>query len=422
MSKLDHWIAVKTGVREEPLQREQVEQWQLEEMNRLLHWCREHSRYYKNYPESISSLEELQTLPLLCAEDIVERGNEMVCVSQSDVNRVVTMQTSGTSGQSKRLYFTKDDQQLTVDFFACGLSELNHPGDVAMVLMPGNRPGGMSALIQEALRTLDVTPVGCDPHRPYWEIAQELVNNRVTTMVGAPAQLLSLGRFMKHYGIQHEVHSVLVSSDYLSETVRKGVEETLHCDLFDHYGITEGGLGFSIECEKHEGLHVRENDVLVEIIDPKTGKRVPDGQWGELVFTTLTRRAMPLIRYRTGDKTMFYRERCACGSVVTRMHKVEGRYRQLEERYCMSVLDEYIFRIPELIDYQVSFDPKQKELHFTMLLCKQTEDLSLSVRNLLKEILVEGDSVTIEPTYLSGIPDRTAKGYYQGKRTVIQGV
>lgn len=422
MSQLDHWIAVKTGVKEEPLKREQVEEWQLEELNRLLHWCKEHSSFYKDYPDSLSSLKELENLPLLSAEDIVEHGNRMLCVSQGDVNRVVTMQTSGTSGQSKRLYFTKEDQQLTIDFFACGLSELNHPGDIAMVLMPGNRPGGMSSLIQEALKTLDTTPIGFDPRLPYWEIAKELVDSHVTTMVGAPAQLLSLGRYMKHYGITHEIHSVLVSSDYLSETVRRGVEETLHCDLFDHYGITEGGLGFSIECEKHEGLHIRENDVIVEIVDPKTGKRVPDGQWGELAFTTLTRRGMPLIRYRTGDKTLFYTERCACGSVVTRMHKIEGRYRQLKERYCMSVLDEVLFRIPEVIDYKARFDFDQKELIFTMLLSNEVEDLYQKTKDLLKDILVEEDQIVLETEFLSGTPDRDAKGYYAGKRTVMQEV
>ncbi len=77
---------------------------------------------------------------------------------------------------------------------------------------------------------------------------------------------------------------MLVSSDYLPETVRKALEATLHCTVYDHYGITEAGLGFSIECEMHQGLHIRENDLLVEIIDCQTNLPVADGQWGELVL------------------------------------------------------------------------------------------------------------------------------------------
>lgn len=421
MSRLDGWMAQKFGITLEQLNREVIEQWQLQELNRLLCWCRENSSYYKDYPVQLNSLEELSMLPFLTGEDIIQRGNHMVCVSQSEISRVVTMQTSGTSGASKRLYFSEADQQLTIDFFACGLSELNDSGDRCMVLMPGNRQGGMSYLIQQALRTLDVTPIPCDNHASFAQIAQMLQQEQINTMVGSPVQILSLARYLRHYNLPHQIKAVLVSSDYLPESVRQAIADTLNCAVYDHYGITEGGLGFSMECEQHEGLHIRENDLLVEIIDPVTGKIVPDGQWGEMVFTTLTRRAMPLIRYRTGDKARILAKPCVCGSVVKRMDKIDGRFQQLQEPYCMSVLDEQMFQLPQLVDYQVTYDAAKRQLQLRLLLAEELAVMKPILSDKLQSLLQFGDTLQLEGEVLTAQNRDTVQSLYTGKRRILTG-
>ncbi len=421
MSRLDGWMAQKFGIAPEQLTREIIEQRQLQELNRLLSWCAENSSYYKDYPQQFSSLEELAALPFLTGEDIIRQGNRMVCVSQSEISRVVTMQTSGTTGASKRLYFSEADQQLTVDFFACGLSELNRAGDRCMVLMPGNRQGGMSYLIQQALRTLDVVPVPCDNRASFAQIAQSLQQEQVTTMVGSPVQILSLARYLRHYGLPHQLKAVLVSSDYLPESVRQAIADTLHCAVYDHYGITEGGLGFSIECEQHCGLHIRENDLLVEIIDPATGQAVPEGQWGEMVFTTLTRRAMPLIRYRTGDKARLLAEPCACGSVVKRMDKIDGRIQQLQAPYCMSVLDELMFQLPQLVDYQVTYEAAERQLQLQLLLTEKSAAVESVICARLQPLLQPGDQLVLYGEALTAQNRETAHSFYAAKRRVLTG-
>lgn len=418
MSQLDSWMAKKMQLPLEQLQRQQITQWQLQELNQLLRWCKEHSSYYKAYPAELQSLTELTALPFLDGATIAEQGSRLVCVSQSDISRVVTMQTSGTSGRSKRLYFSEADQQLTVDFFACGLSELHQPGDRCMVWMPGNRPGGMSDLIQRALRTLYVTPVPCDYQATFAETARLLREQQITTMVGSPVQVLSLARYLKHYQLPHTVRAVLVSSDYLSETVRSAITDALGCAVYNHYGITEGGLGFSMECEQHTGLHIRENDLLVEIIDPSTGQVLPDGQWGELVFTTLTRRAMPLIRYRSGDKARILPAPCECGSVVRRMDKIGGRIQQLQQRYCMSALDEALFCLPQLVDYRAQYSAATKKLTLQLLLTEAWTACAAAVRTTVQPMLCCGDTLEVQAEVLTRRNYQTVRSLYPAKRKV----
>ncbi|MBQ5652195.1 MAG: phenylacetate--CoA ligase family protein [Peptococcaceae bacterium] len=421
MSRLDGYIAEQFHIEVEQLSRAVIEQEQLKRLNELLAWCKKNSAYYADYPEKLESLDEIRTLPFLTAQMLAEHYPQLVCVSQSEISRVVTMQTSGTSGMQKRLFFSDADQQLTIDFFACGLSELNEPGDRCMILMPGHHPGGMSYLIGKALEKIGTIPVPCGHDKTFSEMAKLLNEQQVTTMVGSPVQILSLARYLKHFQLPHTIKAVLVSSDYLPETVRHAIEDTLHCSVYDHYGITEAGLGFSIECECHDGLHMRENDLLVEIIDPETGEILPDGEWGEMVFTTLTRRAMPLIRYRTGDKARILKEPCVCGSIVKRMDKISGRIQQLKEPYCMPVLDEILFQLPQIVDYQAVYREHSGQLQISAILCNTEPSAEETVRAVLQPLLKEEHTLTVSFEYLSEENRDTVKSLYAAKRKVITG-
>jgi phenylacetate-CoA ligase len=111
-----------------------------------------------------------------------------------------------------------------------------------------------------------------------------------------------------------------------SEKMRAEIEAKLGLEAFDIYGLTEIiGPGVSVECEQHNGLHIFEDHFLPEIIDPDSGERLDYGQEGELVFTALTKTAMPVIRYRTRDRTVLHAEKCGCGRTMVRMEKVLGR-------------------------------------------------------------------------------------------------
>ena len=129
----------------------------------------------------------------------------------------------------------------------------------------------------------------------------------------------------------HDIPSIRVGifgSETFSDEMRRRIEERLHIECFDIYGMTEtGGVGTTgQDCKCHCGLHVFEDQYITEVIDPATGKLVPDGEYGEIVFTSLTREAMPIIRYRTHDITrILSREKCECGRTSLRIDRITGR-------------------------------------------------------------------------------------------------
>ena len=148
-SRLDALILEQEGIA--PTSRAEIEAMQLKKLNALLQ--REHDRqgFYRDLPASLRSLDGLAALPLTTAEDLAAHGNTMLLLSQGAVERVVTGRTSGTTGASKRLFYTAGDLERTVRFFAAGLGELIFPGSVTMICFPFSGPNGLGDLIAEAV-------------------------------------------------------------------------------------------------------------------------------------------------------------------------------------------------------------------------------------------------------------------------------
>jgi phenylacetate-coenzyme A ligase PaaK-like adenylate-forming protein len=109
-----------------------------------------------------------------------------------------------------------------------------------------------------------------------------------------------------------------------------------------------------VQCHTHEAQHLRDAEFIVEIIDPKNGQPLPDGQWGEIALTSLCNEAMPLIRYRTGDITRRVVDPCLCGGTLPRLDKIMGRISSIGQKYSIHALDEALFRLPSLLDYRAN--------------------------------------------------------------------
>ena len=366
ISALDDLVRKQEGA--DHLTRKNIEEIQLGKLNRLLVREKEQNGFYGNLPERLSGLKELESLPFTTEEDLREHGNRMVLLSQSGIERIRTEKTSGTTGGAKRVYYSAADNERTVSFFAAGLSELVHPGEKTMICMPFSGPGGLGELIAEAVRRLGAYPIAAGVRKTYGELLQLLWQEGPETFVGMPVPLLSLLRM----GPDTSLVRALVSADACPETVREEIEKRLGSKLYPHYGSRETGLGGAVTCPAFSGMHLRENDVIAEIVDSE-GHSLPEGERGELVITTIQAEAMPLIRYRTGDYTRIMPGRCPCGSAlvrldsVTRMRKGENGERSgqddrqiqaqksLRQPPLMSDIDNEAFRIPELIDYRASF-------------------------------------------------------------------
>lgn len=343
IAKLDSWVKEKEGIK--ILDRQAIESLQLEKLNRLLE--REYARqgFYRNLPRRLNSLKELENLPFTTEQDLKEQGNRMLLVSQSKIERVRSWETSGTTGPAKRIFYTARDNDRTVSFFSAGLSELIHWGEKAVIAMPFTGDRGLGELIQEAVEGLGAVPVPAGNMKSFGEMLELLDKEKPDTFIGPPVLLLSLLRMRPKSSIKRG----LVSGDACPPGIMKAIEERLGTRLYPHYGSREMGLGGAVTCPAFQGMHLRENDIIGEIVDEK-GKAVPEGEWGELTVTLIEAGAMPLIRYRTGDISRFLPGICPCGCCLRRLDSVSriGEGREMEE------LDDYIFQIPWIVDYRIS--------------------------------------------------------------------
>lgn len=344
ISNLDIWIRKEEGMEGlHCLTRRDIEIIQLQKLNRLLKREKQRGGFYGKLPERIESLSELSLLPFTTETDLNQNGNRMVLLSQSLIDRVRTEATSGTTGEAKRIYYSEADNERTISFFAAGLSELVYPGEKTMICMPFSGHHGLGELIAEAVERLGAKPIAAGIGKSYAELLRILKEEQPETFVGMPVPLLSLLRLCPESSLKR----ALVSADACPKTVMEQIEMHLDTRLYPHYGSRELGLGGAVTCPAFEGMHLRENDIIPEIID-KEGRILPKGEWGELVITTIQADAMPLIRYRTGDYTRLMPEDCPCGSKVCRLDKVT----RIGEMNLMNVLDGLLFAFPEVVDYR----------------------------------------------------------------------
>ena len=355
LTPLDPWIKEKTNGTD-------LRAWQLDKLNETLELARSKSAFYKKHfeglPETLSAVDDLRQFPFTTAEDIRQNPLRFVCVSQGEIQRIVTLQTSGTTGEPKRIFFTAEDQQLTIDFFGVGMSALTEPGERVLIFLPGETPGSVGDLLRMGLERKDRKPIPYGMVKDPFHALDVMESQQADCLVGSPTQILSLARRWTHRANNKAPRTVLLSTDYVPAAIVDVLENTWGCKVFNHYGTTEMGLGGGVECEAHRGYHLREADMYFEIVDPETGEPVPDGEYGEVVFTTLTRRGMPLIRYRMGDRSRFITGACPCGTKLRTMEKIRGRFsgfvRVGEETLKLPDFDEALFPLLGLLNFSVT--------------------------------------------------------------------
>lgn len=370
LTPLDPWIAAKVGHgagqgASGRADRAAIEAHQLGKLRETLRLARARSAFYRDHlaaaPREPASLADLARFPFTTADDIREQPLRFLCVSQGEIQRVVTLTSSGTTGPPKRLYFTADDQELTLDFFHVGMSTLVEPGDRVLILLPVETPGGVGDLLATALGRLGATAVKHGPVRDVARTLDVMVREGVNSLVGVPTQVLALARYRDESGrlVPLRLKSALLTTDHVPAAIIAAVEGAWGCVVYNHYGMTEMGLGGGVECQARRGYHLREADLYFEIVDPESGQPLPEGEEGEIVFTTLTRRGMPLIRYRTGDLGRFVPGRCPCGTVLKTLARVRQRLGGTVELnggqgLSMADLDDALFRLDSILGFQAT--------------------------------------------------------------------
>ena len=378
ITPLDGWVKTKIGLKPyEDMTSDDLILYQTKQLERVIRYARGncpfyHDRLGKLRDDFFHQPEDLSTVPFTTQEDLRERHLDMVCVSQSKIARVVTLPTSGPAPGSKRLYFTDEDLELTVDFFHHGMTTLARPGARVLILMPGQTPGSIGDLLKKSLVRMNAQGKVHGPVIDPVRTLDELVKIRADCLVGLPTQVLGLIRHpLCHIIPEGLIKSVLLSADYIPTAIVRELEDHWKAPVFEHYGMTEMGLGGGVQCEAHDGYHLREADLFFEVVDPVSGTLLPEGESGEIVFTTLTRRGMPLIRYRTGDLAQFLPEPCPCGSSLRRLGKVRGRIAgevHLGQglRLSLPEMDEVLFKVPGVLNYRAELNRKDDREKLTV--------------------------------------------------------
>lgn len=385
---LENWIGGKVlPPGSPPLTRRQIEAHQLDRLRKTVSYVRKSSPFYRTLlsgtdPDGIKDFGDFSRLPFTTPSDVKAQGMRLLCTSQDSIERIVTLQSSGTTGESKRLFFTANDLELTVDFFQHGMSTMVDPGATVIVFLPGERPDSVGDLLKRGLERMGVKTVIHGPVRDQAAARAEILQHESPCLVGIPTQMLALARGQGAQAVPHGwVSSVLLSTDYVPTAIQKALESAWGCRVFTHYGMTETGLGGGVECEERNGYHLREADLYTEIVDPETGEPVPDGLPGEVVFTTLTREGMPLVRYRTGDWARMLTEPCPCGSVLKRLGRVQGRIEakvKLKDGLSigMGILDEALFPIAGVRNFsaEITSEAGQDQLHLCIQIGGEGEE------------------------------------------------
>ena len=297
--------------------RQELEKTQERSLGLLVRQAEENTLFYREHLRGFREA-PLEELPFTFPSDLQEGESPFLGISRSEIERMISFPTSGTQDISKRLGFTREELQRTEEFFLVGMSTFTPPGSVVGIFMEGSRPHSIGDLLKRALKRM-----GCTPHLfgligNVSEAVTWMEEIRPGVVAGLPLQMLHLAEETRH-----APEAVLLSADMAPRALRRRIERAWNCETFNHYGLTESGWGCAVECLARQGCHIRELDLLIEIVDSR-GRKLPEDSWGEVVLTTLRRPSFPLIRYRTGDRGRLLSGICPCGSPLKRL-EVTGR-------------------------------------------------------------------------------------------------
>ena len=279
-------------------------------------------------PESVSSLEDFRNIPFTEKKDL--RANYPFGLLCEPKERLLRMHiSSGTTGQAVAVFYTKADLELWADLLArCMYMAGARPEDTFQNLSGyGLFTGGLGFQYGAERLGMLTIPSGAGNSKRQIQIMRDFSTSVIHII---PSFLLLLMDVVKEMKVDPRkdlsLRIAFVGAEPYSEEVRRRLEDFYGVKVYNSYGLSEmNGPGVAFECLYQSGLHVWEDAYIVEIIDPKTLEPVPDGQYGELVMTTLKREAMPILRYRTRDLTRILPGACGCGRVHKRIDRIQGR-------------------------------------------------------------------------------------------------
>ncbi len=312
---------------------EQIRAWQSERLVKTVKHVYENNTYYRKLmdekgvtPDDIKGVDDLHKLPFLTKDDLRE-AYPYGLMSKPLSECVRIQSTSGTTGKRVVAFYTQNDIDLWED--CCARAIVAAGGtkeDVCQVcygygLFTGG-PGLNGGSHKVGCLTLPMSSGNTERQ------LQFMTDLEATIICCTPSYAQYLAESIEENGLRDKIKlkAGIFGAEAWTQEMRKDIEERLGIKAYDIYGLTEiCGPGVSFECSEQTGMHVNEDHFIAEIIDPKTGEVLPEGEKGELVFTCITKEAFPMIRYRTKDICVLSRKKCSCGRTHVKMAKPMGR-------------------------------------------------------------------------------------------------
>lgn len=318
----------------ETMSRKDLEALQLERLQALVKRVYQKIPFYKESfdkaginPEDIKSLADLTKLPFTVKQDMRDAYPfGLFAVPRKDVVRVHC--SSGTTGTATVVGYTQKDLENWGDCFARALYGAGCGPDSTLQIAYGYGlfTGGLGAHNGGERAGCTVLPMSTGNTKRQVRLMKDF---DVDCLCCTPSYALNIAEVAQEEGYDvHEfpIHAGILGAEPCSEATRAEIEQKMGIQVYDIYGLSEVmGPGVACECEKQHGLHVCEDQFIIEILDPKTLQPVPDGEWGEVVFTTLCKECSPLVRYRTRDISRILVGECECGRTFRRMDRIAGR-------------------------------------------------------------------------------------------------
>ena len=315
--------------------RDELRKHQLQLLKEKVKFCYENTAFYRNRfksagisPSDIKTLEDAQKIPFTVKDDL--RDNYpfgMVAIHLEDIVEIHA--SSGTTGNPIVGAYTQNDMDVWAELMARSLyaTGVRRQDVIHNAYGYGLFTGGLGFHYGAQKIGSTIIPVSGGMSQRQIKLMKDLGS---TVLCCTPSYAIYLAEAMNEAGVDPRKDLKLrighFGAEPWSERIRERVEKVLGVEAFDIYGLTElCGPGVSVECTEHNGLHIWEDHFLVETIDPKTGDVLPAGEEGEMVFTTLTKTGLPLLRFRTRDISVVETEKCDCGRSHSRMMRVTGR-------------------------------------------------------------------------------------------------
>ncbi|MBR2519755.1 MAG: phenylacetate--CoA ligase [Selenomonadaceae bacterium] len=278
-------------------------------------------------PDDIKSIDDLHKLPFLSKADLRDAyPYGLLAVPLSDCVRIHS--TSGTTGKRVVAFYTQEDIDLWNDCTARAIVAAGGTKDDVCQISYGYGLFTGGAGLDGGSHKVGCLTLPLSSGNTERQI-MFIMDLQATILCCTPSYAAYIAETFKEKGYKPEdipLKAGIFGAEAWSEEMRRDIEQTLGIKAYDIYGLTEiSGPGVAFECSAQQGMHINEDHFLAEIIDPNTGEVLPEGTQGELVFTSLDKKAFPLIRYRTRDICTLTREKCSCGRTHVRMTKPKGR-------------------------------------------------------------------------------------------------